>query len=154
MFVPHPTSCKAMSWVVLCFSAILPCAAWWFFGFPGEIKGDRPGESHPQEMVIEVRPDKPLFEDTPFPMTDPYVCHINGNIYHQYTLNVGINLPYMDPMGFGDTKDAQISPISFAGQLFELCHARLGARQLMIRPRPLFLPMAPASMAHFQVLDG
>ena len=24
---------------------------------------------------------------------------IYGNMYHQYTPNVGINLPYMDPMG-------------------------------------------------------
>ena len=27
---------------------------------------------------------------------------IYGNIYHQYTPNVGIYIPYMDPMGFGD----------------------------------------------------
>ena len=32
-----------------------------------------------------------------FPMTetDPDVCNINGNIYHQYTPNVNINLPYI-----------------------------------------------------------
>ena len=28
-----------------------------------------------------------------------HVCHIWFAIYHQYTPNVGINLPYMDPMG-------------------------------------------------------
>ena len=35
------------------------------------------------------------------PMTDPYVCHIWFAIYHQYTSNVSIYIPYMDPMGHG-----------------------------------------------------
>ena len=32
-------------------------------------------------------------------MTDPYVWYIWIHIDHQYTPNVSINLPYMDPMG-------------------------------------------------------
>ena len=27
---------------------------------------------------------------------------IYGNIYHQYTPNVSIYIPYMDPMGYGE----------------------------------------------------
>ena len=29
-------------------------------------------------------------------MTDPYVCHFCGNIYHHYTPNVSMFFPYMD----------------------------------------------------------
>ena len=31
------------------------------------------------------------------PMTDPYVCQTNGNIYHQYTPFMLAYIPYMDP---------------------------------------------------------
>ena len=37
--------------------------------------------------------------DLHYPMTDPCMYAIYGNMYHPYTPNVSINLPYMDPMG-------------------------------------------------------
>ena len=32
-------------------------------------------------------------------MTDPYVCHFCGNIYHQQKPQMLEYIPYMDPMG-------------------------------------------------------
>ena len=41
----------------------------------------------------------PRFTMRIYPMTDPYVWYINGNIYHQYTPVLLAYIPYMDPMG-------------------------------------------------------
>ena len=42
-------------------------------------------------------------------MTDPYVCHINGNIYHQQKPPMLAYIPYMDPMGYGNHQPARLS---------------------------------------------
>ena len=41
--------------------------------------------------------DFPIFQEVEPPIGP--LCHDHGNMYHQYTTNVSINLPYMDPMG-------------------------------------------------------
>ena len=42
-----------------------------------------------------------VWDHQPNPLGSMYDIYIYGNIYHQYTPNVSIYIPYMDPMGMG-----------------------------------------------------
>ena len=56
-----------------------------------------------------------------YPIGSMYAIY--GNIYHQYTPNVSINLPYMDPMGIGNTNiQSNETPVGFLYELWVLIY--------------------------------
>ena len=60
------------------------------------------GDQVDHSMAFQVATSDGLGVWLMYPMTDPYVCHFCGNMYHQYTPNVSIYTIRLDPMGMVD----------------------------------------------------
>ena len=66
--------------------------------------GHSVGKKITRSLVLRGEPLKSsvMEEHELVPIGSMYVCHINGNIYHQYTPNLSIYSIHTDPMGYGN----------------------------------------------------